>query len=352
MPSRTLTALTAAGLAALAVACVHGGSALAAPAKATPPKAAPAPALPTASTRLPGADGGWDYASFDAGRGRVYVARTNGVMVIDVATGKVTDHFADGQRTHGVVVIPGSDALLVTNGADATAHLISAADGSLIAAVPTGKGPDAAVYDPATKLVWVMDHAAGDITLVDPKTHQAAGTVTVGGTLEFAAVDGKGRLYVNAEDKNDIAVIDTRSRKLLKRYPLKGCDGPSGLVLTDKGLLIATCDGVAAVLDAATGRQLPSITIGVGPDAAIYDAPRQRVYIPTGRDGQLWTIDVSGRVPRLLGASPSVKGARTGTVDTATGVVYLPAAEYQPAVQGQRPATVPGSFFVLVMKPG
>ena len=316
--------------------------------------AAPAPTAPTmeVSARLVGPDGGWDYVSYDAGRRRMYVTRTNGVLSIDLASGQVNGHFADGQRTHGVVVIPGSDDLLVTNGSDSTARLVAAADGAPVASIPTGKGPDAAVYDPVTKAVWVMDHAAGDVTIIDPVKRAATGTVAVGGTLEFAAVDGKGRLYVNVEDKNEIVTIDTRSRKVLRRTALKGCDGPTGLVLTDKGMLIAACDGSAVAVDAASGRQTDTYKISRGADAAIYDAARERVYVPCGREGQLAIFDVHARAPRLLGFVATQAGARTGMVDPTTGLVYLPAAQYQPpAAAGQRPGMVPGSFVVLVMKP-
>lgn len=50
----------------------------------------------------------------------------------------------------------------------------------------------------------------------------------IGGSLEFAVPDGCGRMYVNVEDKNEIVVLDTRSRKLLSRFPLASCDGPTG----------------------------------------------------------------------------------------------------------------------------
>ncbi|MDB5429581.1 MAG: gluconolactonase [Caulobacter sp.] len=341
-----LKSRTTAGL-LLVAAALCAVPAAGAPAKPSVPK----PPAVTIAARIAGPDGGWDYVSADPARHRIYVARTDGVMAIDTTTGQVIDHLTAGARTHGVVVIPGSDLLLVTNGADSTAHLVNAADGALVATIPTGKGPDAAAYEPQTRLVWVMDHAAGDITLIDPVKREAVGTIPVGGILEFAVSDGKGRLYVNAEDKNDIAVIDTKTRKLIGRYSLKGCEGPTGLVLTAKGLLIASCDDAAVVLRASDGKPVTTLKIGGGPDAAIYDAARQRVYIPSGEDGRLWIIDVKGATPRLLGSVATQVGARTGMVDPATGDVYLPAAQYNPPTEaGKRPTMVPGSFVVLKMK--
>ncbi len=302
-----------------------------------------------------GADGGWDYASFDPVRRRVYVSRTDGVMTIDADTGAANPHFADGARVHAVVVLPGTDEVLSTNGGDNTARVLSAKDGSVIASIPTGKGPDAAVYDPATRLVFVMDHAGGDITLIDVSARKAVGSIPVGGDLEFAVVDGKGRLYVNVEDKGEVAVVDTKTRKVLTRYALKGCEEPSGLALATDGMLIAACaNSVAKVLDSDTGAEISTLAIGARPDAVIYDASRNLAYIPAGGDGTLTAIAISEpRSAKVVGTAATQRGARTGTTDPKTGKIWLPTAQYTPPpAPGQRPGTVPGSFKVLVLAPG
>jgi YVTN family beta-propeller protein len=314
-------------------------------------QAAPAPL--TLEARIAGPDGGWDYATVDSAHHRLYVARTWGVMVLDTDTRKLTEHFAEGVRTHAVLPIPGTDILLTTNGGDNSARFLDAKTGALLASVPTGKSPDAAVYDPASGQVWVMNHAGGDVTVIDPVKRSVVATVAVGGTLEFAVVDGKGRLYVNVEDRNEIAVIDTKAGKVVAHYPLKGCDEPSGLALTDYGQLIASCgNDVAAVLHATDGKAAPNLAIGSGPDAVLYDSAHQRAYIPTSEDGKLWTLAVAKSGVRVLSSSPTQISGRTGAVDPRTGEVYIPAASYQPpAVATDRPTQTPGSFAVLVLKP-
>ena len=305
--------------------------------------------------KVAGPDGGWDYASFDPVHRRVYISRGDGVMVIDADTGAATAHFADGARVHSVVPIPGSDEILTTNGNDNSARILSARDGSLLASVPTGKGPDAAVFDPATGKVFVMDHAGGDITIIDAAARKATGSIPVGGDLEFAAVDGKGRLYVNVEDKGEIAVVDTVAGKTLTRYALKGCEEPSGLVLTTEGMLIAACaNGVAKVLDASSGSEVATLKIGARPDAVIYDPGRKLAFVPAGGDGTLTVLSIDGpRAVSVAGSAPTARGARTGTMDPKTGRIYLPTAEYTPPpAPGQRPGMVPGSFKVLVLAPG
>ena len=158
-----------------------------------PPAFAAKPAGLHVVDTISGPDGGWDYASFDAARGRVYVAHGSSVMMIDVATGKVTPDFAAGNHLHAVVPVPGSILLVTTNGDDVTAKIIDAQSGKLIASIPTPKDPDSAIYDPHTRDGDRRSGGdSGTVTLIDAKTAKIGWRqIDVGGDLEFAAPDGK-----------------------------------------------------------------------------------------------------------------------------------------------------------------
>ena len=302
--------------------------------------------------KIAGPDGHWDYASFDPARRRVYVAHGDSVMMIDIDADKVKADFAPGDHLHTAMAIPGSDVVLTTNSGDSSARIFNAANGSLIASVPTAKDPDAAIYDPASGLVLVMGGDSGAITFVDVKAAKAVGSLVVGGALEFPALDGKGRLFVNIEDKNEIAVIDLASREVSKRYPMAGCTGPSGLAYVTGGRLVSACaNGVAKILSAASGRDLATLKIGARPDAVLYDRARKLAYIPSAMTGTLAVIALSGPHDNaIIDSVPTQLGARTGAVDEKTGRIYLPDAQYiLPVPVGQRPSTKPGTFAVLVL---
>ncbi|MDR3507882.1 MAG: hypothetical protein P4L64_08315 [Caulobacteraceae bacterium] len=296
-------------------------------------------------------DGGYDYASFDPVHRRLYVSRAGGVTAIDVDSKTVTGRLFEAGRTHESLPLDGGAALLVTDSTSNSAHLVDAASGKSIAEIPTGKKPDAAILDAASGQVLVMNGASGDVTLIDPKTHAVLGSIAIGGGLEFAQTDGAGKVFVNIEDQNQIAAVDLASRKVLARYPLKGCDGPTGLAyIPETGVLISACDnGVAKVIRAADGADLGDLAIGKGPDAVIYDAARKLAFIPCGRDGVLEVISVEGK-PAIVAKVATQTGARTGALDPKTGVLYLPAAKYS-LVAGGKPVAAPGSFVVLVVSP-
>jgi DNA-binding beta-propeller fold protein YncE len=187
--------------------------------------------------------------------------------------------------------------------------------------------------------------------VIDPRAAKVVATVTIGGGLELPALDGRGHLFVNVEDRGELAEIDLKSRQVIRRIALIGCDSPTGLAYLPSGFLLSACaNKVAALVRAATGKLEGTLPIGARPDGAFYDPVRRRAYVPAGGDGNLTVIDARGARPRVVATVPTQAGARTGAVDPATGRVYLPTARFDPpAAPGQRPKMVPGSFEVLVV---
>jgi YVTN family beta-propeller protein len=301
--------------------------------------------------QLPAGDGGWDIASVDPVGQRLYVGRTDGVTAIDLATGKAADRIVPGQRVHAALAIPGTHEVVSTNGEANNALLFDGLTGKVRATISTGTKPDAAAYDPATHTLWIMNPGSGDITVVDPAAAKVIATVPVGGSLEFATTDGGGHLFVNVEDKNEVAVIDTRSRKLASRFALQGCDGPTGIAYdpTSREILSACANGVA-IVSSPDGRQIASLPIGKGADGAVFDSKRNIALVPAGRDGNLTVIKL-GQKPSVVGQVSTAVSARTIALDPSTGRAYLPSATLAPPVGNERPKPVPGTFRVLVLAP-
>jgi YVTN family beta-propeller protein len=308
-----------------------------------------APSLSVIAT-IPGPDGGWDIPSVDAGGRRLYIAHGDAVMAVDLDSGKVTPKLVEGKRLHAVLPLPDGRALS-TNGGDNTATLFEAATGKVIAAIPTGANPDAVLFEPSSGLALVMDGKGGDITLIDPKTAHVEGRIDVGGKLEFAVADGKGRVFVNVEDKAEIAAIDVAQRKVMARYKLDGCEEPSGLALNpDTGLLLAACANRKAVaVQAKDGAPVATLIIAERPDGAIFDAKRKLFFIPCGA-GSMAVIGESAGKPAVIATVPTANGARTAALDPQTGKLYLPTADFAPPAAGEKRHTVvPGTFRVLVV---
>ena len=302
--------------------------------------------------QLPAGDGGWDLLSVDPVDQRLYIGRPDGVTAIDLKTGKATDRIVPGQRVHAALAIPGTHDVISTNGATNNALLFDGRTGQVRSTIATGTKPDAAAYDPATRTVWIMNPGSGDVTVVDPASAKVLATVPVGGSLELGVADGAGRMYVNVEDKNEVAVLDTRNRKLLSRFPLKDCEGPTGIAYdaSSREIISACSENAVAIISAPDGRQIARLPIGKGADGAAFDAKRGIALVPAGRDGNVTLIQM-GPAPKVAGQVSTAVSARTIAVDPDTGRAYLPSATLAPAQGSERPKPMPGTFRVLVVAP-
>jgi YVTN family beta-propeller protein len=296
------------------------------------------------------ADARFDYAAVDSKTRRLYVARGFGVMAVDLSTGQVLPQVVPGNHVHSVVPLPDGQ-VLSTNGDSDTATLFDGASGKVRAQISTGRKPDGAVFDPATGFVLVMNGNDGTVTLVDPAHGNSPGGFTVGGKLEAAVADGNGRVYVNIEDANEIAVVDSVKRRVLTRYPLADCDGPTGLALDqEKSLLVAACSNRVAIgIRTTDGKQLAKLAIDRHPDAVIFDSSRKAFLIPCGRDGTLPIVaeGADGGLAVVATVETAV-GAHTGALDPETGRIYLPTANFHLTLTGIKPAD--GSFRILVYR--
>jgi len=161
-----------------------------------------------------------------------------------------------------------------------------------------GQGPDAIVVEPKSGLVVIFNGKSHDATLVDVTSKSVVGAIALDGKPEVGAADGTGRVFVNLEDKNAIAVIDVAARKVVGAYALNGCDAPTGLAFDQQtGVLISACDNnVAKAIDAKTGADLATLKIGKGRMAS---CSTRRAAAPSSR-GRRNAVGVGFARPRRI----------------------------------------------------
>jgi DNA-binding beta-propeller fold protein YncE len=302
--------------------------------------------------RIAGPDGGgWDYTSIDAASRQLYLARGAGALQMDLDTRKITPVAIPGAGLHTAALAGDTGLVFTTNGQKNTVSVFDTKAGKMRGDVKVGDMPDAAVYDPSTKLVAVMNHRGGTVSLVDLTKLALVKTIPVGGELEFAAAAGDGRLFVNVANKHEVAVLDLAAGKVLHRWVMAGCEDPSGLAYDAADQLVASVcgNGVTKFLHAADGTEAASLKTGNGSDGLIYDAARALLFVPAGEDGTLAVVTL-GKTPAVVQVLKTASGARLGALDAKTGRVYLPAAKDGPPAPSQRwPSIVKGSFGFLVV---
>jgi YVTN family beta-propeller protein len=302
-----------------------------------------------------GGEGGWDYLIADSGAHRLYVTHGTRVEVVDTQTGKPVGSINGLQGIHGVALDTAGKFGYISDGRANAVVVFDRATLATVASIPAGTNPDAIIFEPATQTVWTFNGRSNDATVIDAATQKVVATIPLPGKPEFAVVDGKGTIYNNIEDKNQIVRLDAHTRKLTATWPA-GCDSPSGLAFDIPGArLFPVCDGKKmAVVDSSTGKVLATPAIGDGPDAAGWDAKNKLAFASSG-DGILSVVDASSTDYKTIETLPTQRGARTMTYDSGADRVYLVTAEFGPRPDPTpqnprpRPAIVPGSFTILVV---
>jgi len=224
--------------------------------------------------------------------------------------------------------------------------------------------PDGLLYDSFNDRVWVLSHPSPNVTVLDAKDGSVIGTIDLGGAPEQGQSDGKGHVYIDIEDKDNIAVVDAKTMAVTGHYDLQGKGGTcAGLALDIKNeILFASCRNPQnmVILSAKDGKILETLPIGRGTDGAGFNPKTMEAYSSNG-DGTL-TI-VKEKSPTSFEVAETVQtmnGAKTMTIDTKTGHILLIAAEYGPPPaapatppagggrgRGPRPPMIPGSFSII-----
>lgn len=306
-----------------------------------------------------GGDGGWDYLTYDPVGKRLFISRSTRVQVVDPAKGTLIAEIPGTAGVHGIALAQDLGKGFTSNGGENAVTVFDLKTLKETAKIKTegGVGPDAILYDPASKRVFTFNGRSQNATVIDAEKGTLVGNIPLGGKPEFPAADGKGKVYVNIEDKNTLVAIDAKAATVANTWPLTGCEEPSGIAMDTKHRrLFSGCHNkVMAITDADSGKVITTVPIGQGVDANSFDPGTELAFSSNG-DGTLTVVheDAPDKFTVVQNAETQ-RGARTMALDTNNHNVYLVTAEYeeQPPAEGQtRPRRVPkpGSFTLLVME--
>ncbi|MGC2111558.1 MAG: YncE family protein [Candidatus Korobacteraceae bacterium] len=302
-----------------------------------------------------GGEGGWDYLTYDKDGQRLFITRGSHVMVVDTNTLKVTGDIPDLSGIHGVALDQELNRGFISNGGDNTVTIFDLKTLKKLDSVKVGERPDAILYEPFSKHVFTFNARSHDTTVVDAASGKVVGTIALGGKPEFAVSDGKGKLYVNIEDKNQILAIDVTKMSIVNTTSMIACEEPSALALdVEHHRLFSGCGNkLMTVVDADSGKVVMTVPIGEGVDAGRFNPKTQEIFMSCG-EGVLTVIhEDSPDKYTVVQNLPTVKGARTMALDEEKDIAYLVTAERLPAggPPEHRPGFVPGSFELIVVKP-
>ncbi len=333
--------------------------------------------------QLVGGEGGFDYVTADPDGRNLYVARSGpaghiGVFNLDTLA-KVGE--IPGTSAHGGAVDTATGHGFATS---KPVTMFDAKTFAILKKIDVEGNPDGYLNDPYNHRFYVLSHAAPNITVLDDKDGSILGTIDIGGAPEQAATDGHGKIYVDIEDKDAIAVIDANTMKMVGKYDVSSKGGGcAGLALDVKNnILFAACRDKKnmIILSATDGHIITDLPIGNGSDGATFNPATMEAFSSQG-DGTLTVIKEDS--PTSFSVEQTVATparAKTLTLDPKTNQIFtitaefgpVPAESAQPVVKpaaapptggsppgqpgsgpawmrGPRAPMIPGSFQILVI---
>lgn len=311
-----------------------------------------------------GGAGGFDYVYADAAGRRLYVPRSGQqgarVSVFDLDTLAPVGEIAN-TNAHGAAVDPKS------NHGFASSKPVAMWDTKTLALIKTidvQGGPDGILFDPFNQRVWILSHGSPHATVIDTRDGSIAGTLDLGGAPEQAVTDGKGHIYVDIEDKDNVAVVDAKTLTVTAHYELGDKGGtPAGLAFDVKNhILFVACRKPAnmVMLNADDGKFIAALPLGAGTDGAVFNPATMEAFSSQG-DGTLTVIKENNPTTFVVEQTVTTPvRAKTLTLDSKTNNILLITAEFAappaPAAPppaggrgGGRGAMVPDTFSIVVV---
>jgi YVTN family beta-propeller protein len=273
--------------------------------------------------------GGWDYVTVDSTARRVYVSHSTQVDVLDADSFVLVGTIPNTPGVHGIAVAPDAGRGYISAGKADAVIAFDLKTLKPLDQIKVGKKPDAIIYEPLTKRIYVMNGDSDSISVLNATDGKLAGTIPLGGGPEFAVSDGKGNLYVNLEEQNETLHIDVNTLQVKDRWPLAPCATPTSLAMDtqNRRLFVGCRNKQLAVLNADTGKLVFSAPIGERVDAGAFDAKTRLVYLSTG-DGKVFVFHQDSPDKYSVAQEITTKpGAKTMGFDPKTGNLFVPTSE-------------------------
>jgi len=312
----------------------------------------------------PGGDEYYDYITVDADARRVYISHGAEVVVLNADDYSVVGRISGLVRSHGIALVQELGKGFVTDGDARTAAdvqklvVFDLKTLKVTGEIKTGQiDTDAIIYEPVSKHIFVFNGDSHNTTVIDPVKQTVITNIDLGGAVQFPAVDGKGMVYDNGQEKNEVLVIDARTNTLKARWPTAPEGQPVSMAIDQKNRRLFSAGRgpqMVAMIDADNGKVLQTFPISAGVDANAFEPATGMLFVST-REGMIHIFHEDS--PDKLSEVETVKsefGARTIQVDPKTHKLFLSTADYNPPAAPTekqphpQPTPKPGNFRVLV----
>jgi len=294
----------------------------------------------------------FDYVTVDPSARRVYIAHGAEVKVLDADNFSVVGSITGLKKCHGVALVPELNKGFITDGDEAKVMVFDIKTLKITGEIKTAPDTDSLTYDPASKIVFTFNGSSKNASAIDPAKETVLKTIDMGGGPEQPATDGKGTIFDNNKETNEVVAIDTQTLTIKTRWSVKPAGQPVALAVDSEHHRIFSSGRnptTLVMMDADNGKVLQSLPISAGVDASAYD-PATGLFLASTRAGMLHVFHEDS--PDKLTSVEEVKteyGAKTMGLDPKTHNVFLVTADFTPpsGPNGDRKA-IKGTARVLI----
>ena len=299
----------------------------------------------------------FDYITVDAEARRVYVSHGAEVVVLNADDDTVVGKIQGLKRCHGVVIVKELGKGFITDGDAETVVVFDTKTLKVTGEIKDQPDTDSIIYEPVTKHIFTFNGNSHNTTVIDPAKGEVITTIDLIGGVEFPAVDGKGMVYDNNEEKNDVVAIDAKTNTIKARWPGAPAGTLVAMAMDQKNRrLFSSGRGpqFVVMMDADNGKVLQSLPISGGVDANIFEPATSMLFVST-REGKIHIFHEDS--PSKLSEVQTVDtqyGAKTMQIDPKTHKLFLSTSDFDPpaAPTEKQPHPLPrakqGNFRVLV----
>lgn len=284
---------------------------------------AAAPLQPHGRTELPGYSGDFDHFAIDVAGKRLFLAaEDHGTLeVFDLSSGRHLKTISGVETPHGIVYLAKTNRLIVSDSGPQLAKIFDATTYKLIGNIKLQPGADSMTYDPVGKHAYIVtggkngNLADSWLAKVDARTGKTLGELKFDtDKVEALAVEERGkRLYLNVTGKNEVAVVDKNTLRIIDTWPVK--DGLMNAAMAfdenhHRLFVVTRKPFQLLVMDAGNGATIAKFAAPERTNEVIYDKRNRRIYL-AGDDylGVVQQIDADHYTE--LAHVPTARGAKT-----------------------------------------
>jgi YVTN family beta-propeller protein len=304
----------------------------------------------------PGGKEYWDYITFDPSSRRLYISHNTEVKVVDADSGKIVGSIPDLKRVHGIALVNDLGRGFISDGGADEVVVFDLKTLEATAHIKTGGNPDCIIYDPASKHIFAFNGKTNNTSVIDPRSATVLATIEMGGRPEYAVTDGRGTIYDNIENKNEVVAIDSMNNTVKTHWPIAPAEEATAIDLDVQHhrLFIGGRNKILAIMDTDSGKIVQTFPIGGGVDTNIFE-PSSGFLFTAVREGALHVFHEDSPAKFSVVETVTTEfGARNMALDPRTHMLFIDTADFTPAPAPTteqphpQPTPVPGTFRLLV----